>query len=344
VPEIGEALKQWPKIDLHRHLEGSLRLDTLSDIAREHGVDLPGYEVETIRPYVQMADEPYTYRHFLAKFGVLRHFYKTREIIERIAYEAVADAAEDQVKYLELRFTPSAAANVRGFRLEDVTQWVISSVRKAEADHDIKVGLIMSMNRHEDMAIGKEIAELAIQYRDEIAGLDLAGDEVAFSALPFSPLFHRAKEAGLGITVHAGEWQGSENIIESIEHLHPDRIGHGVRAIENSRAIRIIKDRNVTLEICPTSNHQSGVVEKLNEHPLADLQNLGLLITINTDDPSVSNIVLSDEYELAVTELGLTIAGLKQAIMNAARAAFLPAGEKEELESWFKQALIACRI
>jgi len=339
VSELRQALKSWPKIDLHRHLEGSLRLETLSDIAREHGVDLPGYEVETIRPYVQVTSEPHTYRHFLAKFGVLRHFYKTRQVVERVTYEAIADAADDNVRYLELRFTPSALSTVGGFSLEEVTSWVIQSVRRAESDHDIRVGLIMSMNRHEDLSVGQQIAELAISNQGEIVGLDLAGDEVAFSTRQFAPLFQRAKDAGLGITVHAGEWTGSENIIESITHLHAERIGHGVRAIEDARVIRFIKDRNIVLEICPTSNFQSGVFSSLKQHPLSDLLDLGLPITINTDDPSVSDIELTDEYCLAVSQLGLSLDGLKHTILTAVGAAFLPVGEKEELANWFQQEL-----
>jgi adenosine deaminase len=340
--DLRSVLKEWPKIDLHRHLEGSLRLETLSDIAREHGVDLPGYEVETIRPLVQMADdEPYTVRNFLAKFSVLRHFYRTQEVVERITYEAVADAAEDNVRYLELRFIPSTLGNVGNFSLEDVMQWVIGSVRQAESDHDIRVGLIMSMNRHEDIAIGRQIAELAMRYKGEIVALDLCGDETTFSARPFAPLFKQAKQAGLGITVHAGEWKGSENIIESVDHLCADRIGHGVRIVENSDVVRYIRERNIALEICPTSNLQSGVVRSLSQHPLADLLDLGLPITINTDDPSISNIDLTDEYVVAVDKLGLTLDGLKQSIMNAARAAFLPPEEKAELVDWFEQALAA---
>jgi adenosine deaminase len=169
--------------------------------------------------------------------------------------------------------------------------------------------------------------------------LDLGGDEVAFSARPFAPLFQRAKEAGLGITVHAGEWKGSENIIESIEHLGADRIGHGVRIIENSDVVRFVRDRNISLEICPTSNIQSGVVSSFLHHPLADLLDLGLSITINTDDPSISNIELTDEYCVAVNDLGLTEDGLKMAILNAASAAFMPDAERIELVSWFTAAL-----
>jgi adenosine deaminase len=337
--DLRSELKRWPKIDLHRHLEGSLRLSTLAEIAREHGIDLPGYEEETIRPFVQITDEPRTYRHFLAKFGVLRHFYRTREVVERITYEAVADAAEDNVRYLELRFTPSALADVGHFSLEDVTQWVIRSVRRAEREYSVRVGLIMSMNRHETLAVGREVAELAIAHCDEIAGLDLAGDEVAFSARPFSRLFHRAKEAGLGITVHAGEWRGSDNIIESIQYLCADRIGHGVRAIESRSVVDYLREHHIALEICPTSNIQSGAVTDLSLHPLANLLDLGLCITINTDDPSVSDIQLTDEYVLAVGTLGLPLDGLQQAIMNAVESAFLPAAERRELGAWFRGAL-----
>jgi adenosine deaminase len=337
--DLRSELKRWPKIDLHRHLEGSLRLSTLAEIAREYGVDLAGYEEETIRPFVQMTGEPHTYRHFLAKFGVLRHFYRTREVVERITYEAVADAAEDNVRYLELRFTPSALAEVGQFSLQDVTEWVVASVRQAEQDYPIRVGLIMSMNRHEEVAVGQQVVELATAYRGEIAGLDLAGDEVAFSARPFAQLFHRAKEAGLGITVHAGEWRGSDNIIESIEHLCADRIGHGVRAIESGPVVDYLRRHQITLEICPTSNIQSGAVTGLSRHPLADLLDLGLCITINTDDPSVSGIQLTDEYALATGTLGLSFEGLRQAILNAAGAAFLPAAERRALIDRFRGVL-----
>ena len=340
--DLRSELKRWPKIDLHRHLEGSLRLSTLAEIARQHGIDLPdylGYEEETIRPFVQITDEPRTYRHFLAKFGVLRHFYRTREVVQRVTYEAVADAAEDNVRYLELRFTPSALADVGNFSLEEVTQWVVASVRQAERDHSVRVGLIMSMNRHEDVTVGEQIAELAIAYRDEIAGLDLAGDEVAFSARPFARPFRRAKEAGLGITVHAGEWRGSDHIIESIEHLCADRIGHGVRAIESRPVVDYLRRNQITLEICPTSNIQSGAVTDLSLHPLADLLDLGLCITINTDDPSISDIELTDEYALATGKLGLSLDGLRRAILNAASAAFLTAAERRQLGDWFRGAL-----
>lgn len=339
--DLRARLKRWPKIDLHRHLEGSLRLETLAEVARQHGVGLPGYEVETIRPYVQVTEgEPHTYSNFLAKFGVLRYFYQTQQVVERVTYEAVADAAADNVRYLELRFTPTALADQRNFSVEDVTGWVIGSVREAEQDHDIRVGLILNMNRHENLDVGWEIARLAVRHKDQVVGLDLGGDEVEFSARPFAPLFQHAKREGLGITVHAGEWQGSENIAESVNYLGAQRIGHGVRAIENADVVNLLCRRRIALEICPTSNLLSGVVPSPSDHPLTDLLDSGIAITINTDDPSISNIDLTDEYALAVSELGLTTDNLKQAVVNAAKAAFLPPDERAELATWFEGALV----
>jgi adenosine deaminase len=339
--DLRSQLGNWPKIDLHRHLEGSLRLETLSEIARDYGIDSPEYGVEAIRPRVQVTEEPYSQRRFLSKFEALRHFFRTQELIERVTCEAVADAAQDNVRYLELRFTPSALAKERGFTLEQVTQWVVRAARRAETAHEIRVNLIMSMNRHEPLSTGKRTMELAMRSRGSVVGLDLAGDEALYSARPFASLFQEAKEAGLGITIHAGEWMGPENIIESVEHLNADRIGHGVRAVEDSDAVRLLRERNIALEICPTSNLQSGVVRSPRTHPMSELLRLGLPITINTDDPSVSGITLTDEYVLAVKELGLTLADLRRTILSAARAAFLPVEERAELVDWFEQALAA---
>ncbi|MBN1316296.1 MAG: adenosine deaminase [Anaerolineales bacterium] len=332
-------LKTWPKIDLHRHLEGSLRLKTLLDIAKEFSIDIPGYDLEAIRPLVQITDEPRTHRHFLDKFRIIRNFFKTKEVVERFAFESVADAAADNVQYLELRFTPTALAETGGFRLDQVTNWVIQSVRKAEKVFDISVGLIASINRHEDLALGESVLELASERTEDIVGLDLAGDEVKYSATPFSALFHRAKKLGLGITVHAGEWNSPENIVFAVDQLYADRIGHGVRAIEDQETLKFLRERNIPLEICPTSNYQSGAVSSARVHPLQELVDLGLLITINTDDPSVSGIILTDEYYLAITELGLTIQNLKRTIINAARAAFIPENDKNRLLSRIQMSM-----
>ncbi|MBE2220170.1 MAG: adenosine deaminase [Anaerolineae bacterium] len=339
-PLTVEQLQAMPKIDLHRHLEGSLRLPTLIEIARDFGLDLPAGDVDSLRPFVQITDDPPDHEVFLSKFGILRLFYRSPEAIYRLAYEVVADAAADNIKYLELRFSPQALARVRGFALEDVTNWVITAVNQASIDHNIKVGLIITLVRHEPLAQAQQVAEIAYAHAGKgILGLDLAGDEVKFPPAPFIPIFKEAKAVGLGVTIHAGEWASAVGVRQAIEELYADRVGHGVRAIEDSQVLRLIQERGVALEVCLTSNLQTGVVHSIGHHPLSDMLNLKLLATLNTDDPSVSNLTLTDEYVVAVEALGFGYPELRQLILNAAAVSFLPKDERNLLVASFSQQL-----
>ena len=340
MPNLRLALQALPKVDLHRHLEGSLRLETLAGIAREHGVDLPSYDLDELRPYVQVAgDYQPGFHSFLEKFNLLRRFYQTRQAIERVAYEAVADAASDNVKYLELRFNPVALARTQGFSYGDVMDWVWEATQRAQADHDILVRLIVSITRQEPETAAA-ILDATLQHMDRgIVALDLSGDEVNYPLAPFIPVFRRAREGGLGLIVHAGEAGGAENVREAINLIDPQRIGHGVRCIENSDVVRLVRQRDVTLELCPTSNLQTGAVQLMSYHPLLDLYRLGVKVTINTDDPSVSDTTLTDEYRLAVTGTGLRISDIKVMIMTAVQAAFLPPDSKAALEDRFHKEM-----
>lgn len=334
------TIHNLPKIDLHRHLEGSLRLETLYEIALEFDLDLPIASLDQLRPYVQVTDDPAHHEAFLRKFEILRHFYRSPETIYRVAYEAIADAAADNVKYLELRFSPQALSKARGFSLSDVTDWVITAVNKASHDYDIDVGLIITLVRHDPVEQARAVAEVAFERVGKgIVGLDLAGNEVKYPSAPFTPLFKQAKEAGLGITIHAGEWASAHGVEEAIKELYADRIGHGIRAVENSRILRMVKERKVALEVCLTSNLQTGVVHDMHHHPILDMLDLGIKVTLNTDDPHVSNITLSDEYQIALNELAIDYSLLRHTILNSAEAAFLPQKEKDELISRFDQWL-----
>lgn len=336
---LRETLQNLPKVDLHRHLEGSLRLSTLAEIACEHGVDLPSYEIEELRPYVQVTtDEPPDFHAFLEKFSFLARFYSKLDCIDRISYEAVADAAQDNVKYLELRFNPVTLALSQGFYLEEVVEQVISAVKQAEQDFDITVKLLTTIRRDYDQDTSSRMVDIAIHYADQsIVGLDLAGDEVHYSAQPFAELFNKAKEAGLGITVHAGEAAGAESVRTAIELLRADRIGHGVRANEDLAVMDLVRERGITLEMCPTSNIQTAAVKAITRHPLRAFHQIGLPVTINTDDPSVSNTTLTDEYVVAVRDVGVTVPEIKQMILTGVRAAFLRQSEKEQLEAVFTE-------
>jgi adenosine deaminase len=344
-PVTRHDLWALPKVDLHRHLEGSLRLETLAEIAREHGVDLPSQTLEELRPYVQVTNDTPDFLGFLEKFELLRRFYRTPEAIARLAYEAVADAAADNVQYLELRFNPEALAHTRRFTLEAVTDWVIDAVARAQIDRGIVVRLITTIKRGVPLETAWAIARIAIERRARgVVGLDLAGDERNVPAAPYAPVFRAAKEAGLGVTVHAGEGAGAESVRAAIEELGADRLGHGVRAIEDSSVARLVRERRVTLEVCLTSNLQTGVVRSLLHHPLADLLYLELPVTLNTDDPSVSDTTLTDEYQLALEALRLPPARLGQLIEQGVQAAFLPEAERAALSARIRPALVAARF
>ncbi len=335
-----EYLRAMPKIDLHRHLEGSLRLNTLLEIAREYGLDLPAANLEKLRPFVQITDDPPNHEAFLSKFEILRHFYRSPEAISRVAYEAVADAAVDNIHYLELRFSPQALARVRGFDWAEVTDWVITAVQQASQDYNIQVGLIVTLVRHEPVAQAYHVAQIAYDRVDKgIVGIDLAGDEVKYPPAPFTPIFKTAKEVGLGVTIHAGEWASAVGVRQAIETLYADRVGHGVRAIENSWVLKLIQERAVALEVCLTSNLQTGVVHSISHHPLVDMLDLNILATLNTDDPCVSNLTLTDEYEVAMQDLGLPYQQLRRMVLNAAATAFLPPDGRLRLISHFKNVL-----
>src|SRR5512143_3404966 len=211
--ELRRLLHALPKVDLHRHLEGSLRLATLAEIAEEHGIDLPSYDLDRLRPYVQFTDEEPDFHRFLEKFKLLKRFYTTREAVKRVAYEAVVDAAADNVRYLEWRFNPAALAHAQNFPLHEVTEWVIEAVEQAQAETGIWVRLLCTAVRHDSYDLARQVIDVAIAYRGQgIVGVDLAGDEVHYPATPFAPLFRRAADHGLGITIHAGEAGKASNV------------------------------------------------------------------------------------------------------------------------------------
>jgi adenosine deaminase len=320
-----------PKIELHRHLEGSLRLRTLLEVAKLHGMDLVG--TDRLRPLVQIrAEDPLTSDNFLSKFQTLRRFYRSSEIIGRITREAIADAGEDNIRYMELRFTPVALSRVENFSLSEVVDWVIEGTQKASQEHGVMTRLIVSVNRHESPEIAADAIKMAIDKKDQgIVGIDLAGDETRFPASPFAGIFQEAREAGLHITVHAGEWGGAGNIAAAITQLGAERIGHGVRVLEDPAVVAMAKERGTAFEVCVTSNYQSGVVSSLNEHPVLKMISAGLNVTINTDDPSISQITLGEEYMTVCEKLNFSMEALRERVLTAANVAFLPRDERNNL-------------
>ena len=334
-------LKAMPKVDLHRHFEGSLRLETLLEIARQYELDVPHGNIEQLRPLVQVTNDPPNAHTFLAKFEVLRLFYRSPEIIRRLAYEVVADAANDNVHYLELRFSPQAISRYQGYDMNEATEWFIEAVQEASRDFGIEVRLIITLVRHDPIEQAREVAEIAFDRFSQgvIVGLDLAGDEINHSQMPFSELFLEAKKIGLGVTIHAGEWTGAETVRTAIENLGADRIGHGVNIVTDSKVIQLVRQKNVALEVCLTSNQQTGSVKTLHNHPVKDFLQMDVPVTLNTDDPTISNIVLTDEYQLAIGTIGLKYEDLRTMTLTSIQTAFIPKKEKERLTRHFERLL-----
>lgn len=336
-----EQIHALPKIDLHRHLEGSLRLETLVDIAREYQLSLAEYDSDKLRPLVQvMPDEPHTMEHFLSKFHILRRFFQSEAVIRRLVAEAIEDAALDNVKYLELRFTPPALGQMMRAAFDDVVGWVCESAREAARQFNIQIGLIVSMNRHESVAAGERVLDAALNHCNHgVVGLDIAGQEAGFSSRPFSKLFKKARAAGLGITVHAGEWTGAPTVRDAVELLGAQRIGHGVRAGEDPTLIEMLVQRGIVLEVCPVSNVRSGVFSRIKTHTLPALYRKGVLTTINTDDPLVANTTMTYEIVSLLRDTPMQLEDVKRCIVNAAQSAFLPDSEREALVKQFENAL-----
>lgn len=329
-----------PKVELHRHLEGTLRLETMLDIARQHGITIPA-DVIRLSSLVQMQEEEaFSFQNFLSKFNTLRLFYRSPDVIHRITREAIEDAARDNVRYLELRFTPVALSRAERFPLHDVIDWVVTGSQEAAREFGVVVNLIASVNRHESHELAEQVAWLAAERKDNgIVALDLAGNEAEFPSQPFYGVFKEARQAGLHTTIHAGEWGPAANVREAIEQMGAERIGHGVRVLEDDLIVQIAEEHQTAFEVCVTSNYQSGVVPELGSHPLVKMLERGLNVTINTDDPSISRITLSHEYHVVCDDLGLSVEVLKQRILAGLGAAFVPEARKAELVTAMKKEL-----
>ena len=345
-PALYEAFFKMPKIELHRHLEGSLRLGTMADIAKEYNLDLPGTSIEDFRHLVQiMPDDSQDAPTFLSKFKVLRQFFRSEDVIKRIAYEIIADAAAENIVYFEMRFTPMALASESGHTLSEVTDWVLESVKRAEKDFDLPVSVIISMNRHEPPAVGDWTVEVAIDRMEQgVVAVDLAGDETQPSK-PFAPVFEKARKAGLNVTIHGGEWAGPESAAEAVNVLGATRLGHGVRLPEDKTLFKALGEKGIHFEVCPTSNVQSGVISSFDEHPIKTLYaHYPDLVTINSDDPSLSGINLSDELVYAVELLGMSPQDIQHMMLNAARCAFLPKEKQDILYARIKKAYLEVEL
>jgi adenosine deaminase len=312
-----------PLVELHRHLDGNVRLQTILELGRQYGLSLPAQDLEGLRPYVQVTDPQPGVMAFIAKFewqvGVMVNY----GAIRRIAYENVEDAKKDGLAYIELRFSPWFMAEPHRLDPSGVVEAVADGVEAGQRDFGVKTGLIGILSRTYGVEIAyQELAALLTQ-KDRITALDLAGDEANFPAHLFREHFRRAREVGWHVTVHAGEIAGPESIWEAIRGLGAERIGHALRAVEDPALMDFMQEHRIGVESCLTSNVQTSCVESYFQHPLREFIEKGIQATINTDDPGISGIDLPYEYNVAAPKSGLTPGQIHQAQVNAVEQTFL---------------------
>ncbi|MEA2693188.1 MAG: adenosine deaminase [Acidobacteriota bacterium] len=321
----------YPLVELHRHLDGNVRIGTILDLARQHGLDLPAWTVEGLRPHVQITEREPSLVHFIAKFELLRLVMVDYAAVRRIVRENLEDAVREGIDAIELRFSPYFMAERHGLDTFGLVEAACDALEEGR-DLPVRAKLIGIVSRHYGPEVGWIEVEAAIRGRERgVVALDLAGDEAHFPGELFVDHFRKAREAGLRTIAHAGEAAGAESVRQAVLGLGAERIGHGIRAIEDPAVLDLLAERGIPLEVCPTSNLHTSTVATYRDHPLPALLARGLAVTLNTDDPSISGIDLAHEYRVATEEIGLTEADLRRMQETALAAAFFSPEERAAL-------------
>ncbi|HEY3999727.1 MAG TPA: adenosine deaminase [Candidatus Xenobia bacterium] len=337
--ELKAYTQAMPKVDLHRHMEGAVTAEMMLKIAKRFDIQLPTQDLKQLRGLMQVNDKDKTLLDFIKKFDTIGKVFSSADAVKAIAYQTVRDAADDNVKYLELRFSPLYIAQQYGVKPADVMDAVAKGAAEASKKGDIKTNLIAIVEREMPVQKAWEVEKLAEGWKDKgVVALDLANDEKNYPPGPFAAVFQAAHKAGLHVTVHAGEAGPAANVKTSIEQLDAERIGHGIQTAADPAVEKVMLDRHVTPEMCPTSNDETHAAEGLPQYPMRRFYDEGLRPTVNTDDPAVCGVTLSGECYKVVHELGMSIPELQQMEYNGIDAAFISDADKAQLHQQFEQS------
>ncbi|WP_438017310.1 adenosine deaminase [Sorangium sp. So ce315] len=319
-----EFFRQLPKTDLHVHLDGSLRLETIIDLARSHRVELPTYEPSELRRVMNLGQNCGSLVEYLKAFDITLRVLQTEEALYRVAYELAEDAARENVRYMEVRYSPMLHTRL-GLRLTSVVEAVLSGLRAAHDALGIESNVIVCGIRNISPESSLEMAELAVAYKSRgVVGFDLAGAEYDHPAKHHKAAFQLVRQNNINCTIHAGEAYGPESIAQALHVCGAHRIGHGCRLREDGDLLHYINDHRIPLECCPSSNVQTGAVRDLASHPLKLYQSLGLRVTVNTDNRLVTDTTVSHELWHCHTKMGFGLKEIKSTIVAGFKSAFLP--------------------
>lgn len=323
-----------PKIELHCHLDGSLRPETIIEIARREGITLPSFEIEEIQKELIAPLECESLDEYLERFTIPNLVMQSKENLRRITFELFEDAAQENVKYMEVRFAP-LLHTAKGLDVEEIIQSVLDGMKDAENQYEIKGNLILSCMRTMSAASAFEVVEKGRKFLGKgVVAIDLCASEEEGFCRRFVEPIALAREYGYRVTIHAGETGIGENVLEAVELLGAERIGHGVFIKDCEEAYNIVKENNVTLEMCPTSNVQTKAVNSFSEHPIYPFHKDGIKVTINTDNRTVSDTTMSNECNIIFNEFNLSEEDYQQIYLNSVEASFADAETKKKLKSY----------
>jgi adenosine deaminase len=320
-----------PKTEIHCHLEGAIRTQTIIDIAKEYHLQLPSYNVNELDKHVKVLDQMRDLHTVLEAFAIFQNSITSPEVVERIAWELFEDSARQNIRLFEVRFSPDWAFRGHNLDWDEALEGILRARDRAEREFDMVIGLIAITSRSLGPDSCIRTVDWSIRHKDHILGIDLADSERDFPLREFVPSVMKAKEAGLKVTIHTGEDTPASFVKETIELADPDRIGHGIHSIEDMQVIEMIKERRITLEVNPWSNYLTNSVRTIEEHPLKRLFDLGVRVTINSDDPEVLETNVNNEYRIAHEVLGMSMEDIATCNRYAYEASFIPEALKQRI-------------
>src|SRR5512138_65299 len=325
-----------PKTEIHCHLEGAIRTRTIIEIAQAYGLKLPAYEPAELDKHVKVLEQMRDLETVLAAFAIFQNSITSPQVVERIAWELFEDSARQNIRLFEVRFSPDWAFRGHHLDWDAALEGILRARARAEREFDMAIGLIAITSRSLGPDSCVRTVDWAIRHKEHILGIDLADSERDFPLREFVPPVMKAKDAGLKVTIHTGEDTPPSFVKKAIELVHPERIGHGIHAVEDLQVVELIKDRNITLEVNPWSNYLTNSVRTIEEHPLKKLFDLGVKVTINSDDPEVLETNVNNEYCIAHEILGMSMEDIATCNRYAYEASFIPEEAKKRIwEKYF---------
>jgi len=320
-----------PKTEIHCHLEGSIRTQTIIDVAREYNLKLPSYEASELDKRVKVLDQLRDLQAVLDAFAIFQNSITSPAVVERIAWELFEDCARQNIKLFEVRFSPDWAFHGHNLNWDESLEALLRAKERAEREFDMAIGIIAITSRGLGAESCVKTVDWAIRHKRYIQAVDLADGELLYPMGNFVKPILKAKDAGLKVTIHSGEDTPASAVWDTIHAFQPDRIGHGIHSIEDMKVIELIKERGITLEVNPWSNYLTNSVPTIEAHPLKKLFDLGLRVTINSDDPEVLETNVNNEYRIAHEILGMSMDDIAACNRYAFEASFIEDSAKQRI-------------